>query len=116
MYKFLVILLILIIIYLLYSCEDKPIPSPKPRKKVIINEYPIIKQEYINYTTPRVQPEYTNYTTPIVQPEYINYTTTTKNPIITTEKPIKEINVIEQVQANNSKKQNIFYYEPINYN
>jgi hypothetical protein len=111
MYKYLVILLILIIFYLLYSCESKPIPTPKPRKKVVINEHPIIQQEYINYTTPRVEPE---YTTPSIEPEYINYVTT-QTPIITPQ-PIKNNNVIEQVQSNNSKKQNIFYYEPINYN
>ncbi len=114
MYKYLVILLILIIIYLLYSCEEKPIPSPRPRKKVIINEHPIIKQEYINYTTPHVEPEYINYTTPRVEPEYINYVTT-ESPIITTQKPIKDINVIEQIIPSNSKAQNIFYYESINY-
>ena len=62
MYKYLVILLILIIVYLLYSCEEKPTPkpTPKPTKKVIISEQPIVKQEYINYTTPRVEPEIRN--------------------------------------------------------
>ena len=99
MYKFLVILLILIIIYFLFSCEEKP----KPTKQIIINEQPIVKQEYINYTTPRVEPETINYTT-------------TKIPIITTQKPIKENNVVEQILPPNSRAQSIFYYEPINYN